>query len=721
MEEEKKPPYTDVLEKTDSIDFASLFTADITASGSFELGNVQATALGRLLQAVPVPVILVDQSCCIVFANQACGRISTEYERILGKPLSLIFPYAGGSGGIEALIESVFSTRRPQVTEGVLEIEKSRIWGRVSFRSVRMREKRAILLLVEDLSLQQRQLLLSKRHQDELRREISERKRAEEELRKAKEDLEQRVLERTSELLTLTDHLKEEVREREHAQQLLYDSQQRLEQALKGADLGLWDYDVVKNQVFVDRRWADILGYSLDEVEPRVSFWRSLIHPDDRPAITKAWNEHLEGRSSFYEAEHRLKAKSGEWKWVLARGTVVERDKHGKPLRFSGTVFDVTERKRSEERLLQLSKVFMESIDPIFIRDLEGTIVDLNEAAENTYGWSRSELIGQSIKKIISPDRHEKADELNERCKRGERIGNVDALYRTKPGDNIPVLVSLSLLTDNRGRPVGITTITKNLSDLKRTEDMLRARTEELERSNRELEEFASIAAHDLREPLLAISAYVKVLKRRLNDTLDSEARRCISQTLAAAERMDSLIRSLLSYSRLGSGPLSLKPTDFNEVLGIALSNLKPVIDECAATVTSERLPTLRADPTMMAQLFQNLLSNAVKFRDLAPLTIKIGTRKSDGKWVFYVQDNGIGIEQLHFEKIFRLFQRVDSGAERPGTGIGLANCKKIVEQHGGRIWLESEVGKGSTFFFEIPDKEISEPDLTEMSSSSVA
>jgi PAS domain S-box-containing protein len=719
MEEEKKPPYTDIFDKTDSIDFVSLFTADVSASGSFDVRGVQATAIGKLLQAIPVPVILVDQSYCIAFANQACGRISTEYEKILGKPVSVIFPYAGSPGGIEALIETVFSTRRAQVTEGVLEIEDSRIWGRVSFRSVRMHDTRAILLLVEDLSLQQRQLVLSKRHQDELRREIAERKKAEEELRKAKEDLEQRVRERTSELLKLTDDLKEEVRQRERAQQLLYDSQQRFELALKGADLGLWDYDVQQNQVFVDRRWADILGYSLEEIEPRVSFWRSLIHPDDRPGITEEWNKHMEGRSSFYEAEHRMKAKSGEWKWVLARGTVVERDQDGKPLRFSGTVFDVTARKRSEERLLQLSKVFMESIDPIFIRDLEGTIVDLNEAAETTYGWSRSELIGQSIKKIVSSDGHDRADELNERCKRGERIGSFEALHCTKAGEAIPVLSSLSLLTDSQGKPVGMTTITKNLSDLKRTEAMLRSRTEELERSNRELEEFASIAAHDLREPLLAISAYVRVLKRRSQDNLDSEALRCISQTLAATERMDALIQSLLSYSRLGSGPLSVKPTDFNEVLGVALTNLKPVIDECAAAVTSETLPTLRADSTMMAQLFQNLLSNAVKFRGDRPLAVRIGALKRDRTWVFYIRDNGIGIEQLHFDKIFRLFQRVDIGSERPGTGIGLANCKKIVEQHGGRIWVESELGKGSTFFFEVPEKEPTKPKLTNPDSTS--
>ncbi len=218
----------------------------------------------------------------------------------------------------------------------------------------------------------------------------------------------------------------------------------------------------------------------------------------------------------------------------------------------------------------------MESIDPIFIRDLEGNIVDLNKAAEQTYGWSREELIGKSIKTTVSPNRHEMADELQERCKSGEKVENVEALHRKKSGDLMPVLVSLSLLTDKKDKPVGIASITKNLSDLKRTEDMLRAKTEALERSNKDLEEFAYVAAHDLREPLSRNCCLFKGPGAALaKPTPIQKSHKFVSRALDITLRMDSLVQSLLSYSRLGTGPKSFQPTDCNVALDSALSNLR--------------------------------------------------------------------------------------------------------------------------------------------------
>lgn len=409
----------------------------------------------------------------------------------------------------------------------------------------------------------------------------------------------------------------------------------------------------------------------------------------------------------FFEAEHRVKAKSGEWNWVLARGKVVDRDRDGNPLRASGTVFDISDRKRAEDKLLQMSKVFMESIDPIFIRDLEGNIVDLNEAAEQIYGWRREELIGKLIKAIVSPIRHQLVDELHERCKRGEKVENVESLHRKKSEDVMPVLVSLSLLTDRRDEPVGIATIIKDLSDLKHTEEMLRAQTEALERSNKDLEEFAYVAAHDLREPLVGIAAYLKVLERRFKDSPDPDAYKFVSRTLDITLRMDSLVQSLLSYARLGTKPKSFQLTDCNVSLQSALSNLRSSIEDVGAKVTSDPLPTVMGDSNLMVQLFQNLVSNAIKYAGDMPLEIHIGATHEESEWKFYVKDNGIGIEPPHFDRIFRIFQRVEAtGGRSPGTGIGLASCKKIVGHHGGRIWVESEPGEGSTFFFTIPERE---------------
>ena len=267
------------------------------------------------------------------------------------------------------------------------------------------------------------------------------------------------------------------------------------------------------------------------------------------------------------------------------------------------------------------------------------------------------------------------------------------------------MLLSLSLLTDQKGKPIGIASITKDLTDLKATEDMLRARTEALERSNKELEQFAYVVAHDLREPLVGVAAYVKMLKRHYRDTLDAEARKFITNALDIIFRMDSLIQGLLAYSRLGTMKPSLERTDCNMVRDTAISNLKSAIGASRATVTSESLPTLMADPLQLGQLFQNLLSYAIKFAGDRPLEIHIGAVREKSQWKFYVKDNGIGIEPPYLNRIFRIFERLENAAGRAGHGIGLANCKKIVEQHGGRIWAESEPGDGSTFFFTLPDR----------------
>ena len=700
----RKTPREGAFEDTASIDVTTLAT-DVTSSGSFDVRQFRTTAFSKLLQALPVPALLIDKSHRITFANRACSKINPDVEKLLGTTAAEISRSSGDSRKMQAVVERVFSTRKPQTCDAALGIEKAVMWGRLYFRLVRLEETRLILLVVEDLTLEKTKLLSSQKHQSELEKEVALRQRAERALEQANRELEDRVQLRTSELRELNAQLARQIVERKHAQKLLYESQQRLELAMKGADLGLWDYNLASQEAFVDKTWADLFGYSRADIQPNIDWWRSKIHPEDRSAVIDAWNTHLEGRTPFFEAEHRVQAKSGEWKWVLSRGKVVDRDSDGNPLRVSGTIFDISDRKRVEERLLQMSKVFMESIDPIIIRDLEGRIVDVNNAAEETYGWSREQLIGKPVKIIVPPARHDRVDELSERCKRGEKIQNVEAFHRKRSGEIIPVLLSLSLLRDNKGEPVGIASIAKNLSDLKRTEEMLRAKTKDLERSNRDLEEFAYVAAHDLREPLVGIAANMKILERRCKAALDPEAHELISHTLDITLRMDALVQSLLAYSRLGSGERSFEPTDCNVMLDRALSNLKSAIDEAGATVTSDSLPTVLADPEQMIQLFQNLVSNAMKFASDRPLKVHVGAIEAESRWTFSVTDNGIGIEPPHFDRIFRIFQRLEASRERAGTGIGLANCKKIVEHHGGRIWVESEPGKGSTFFFTIPNR----------------
>lgn len=578
---DSKTPSRGPFEDTESINVTSLVT-EVTSSASFDVRQFRTTSFSRLLQALPVPALLIDESHLTIFANRACDKIDPDPEKLLGVSAAKMAHSPGASQKIRLLLEEVLSTRKPRTCEAALGAAKTSMWGRLFFRSVRLEENRLILLVVEDLTLEKKQLLLSQRHQEELEKEIAERTRAEEALEKANRELEDRIRQRTGELLELNEKLETEIRDRERAQELLSESQQRLELALKGADLGLWDYDIANAAAFVDQRWADIFGYSLDDIQPTISWWRTVIHPDDRPAVIEAWNAHMAGRTDFFEAEHRVKTKPGEWVWVLNRGKVVDRDREGNPLRASGTV--------------------------------------------------------------------------------------------------------------------------SNISDRKRAEEMLRSKTDALERSNRDLEEFAYVAAHDLREPLVGIAAYLKVLERRCKDRLDSEAHEFVSRALTITLRMDTLVQSLLAYSRLGAGPKSFQPTDCDAALHSALSNLRSAIEESAAQVTTDPLPTVMGDAALMVQLFQNLISNAMKFASDRPLRIHVGAIREASGWKFSVRDNGIGIEAPHFDRIFRIFQRVEASGERMGTGIGLANCKKIVEHHGGRIWVESQPGGGSTFFFTVSE-----------------
>ena len=224
----------------------------------------------------------------------------------------------------------------------------------------------------------------------------------------------------------------------------------------------------------------------------------------------------------------------------------------------------------------------------------------------------------------------------------------------------------------------------------------------ELERSNKELEQFAYVASHDLQEPLRMIASYIKLLEKRYKDKLDKDAQDFIFYTIDGTRRMQELIEGLLAYSRVGTKARPLKPTDCEDVLKQSLINLEVTIKESGAKITHEPLPTLMADDLQLAQLFQNLIGNAIKFRSKEPPRIHISAQKKENEWLFCVRDNGLGIDKQYYERIFGMLQRLHPKDEYPGAGIGLAISKRIVHRHNGRIWLESEPGKGSIFYFTI-------------------
>lgn len=246
----------------------------------------------------------------------------------------------------------------------------------------------------------------------------------------------------------------------------------------------------------------------------------------------------------------------------------------------------------------------------------------------------------------------------------------------------------------------------KEIAERQRAEDEVRKQAEDLQRKNQDLQQFAYIASHDLQEPLRMVAGYTQLLARRYKGKLDADADEFIAFAVDGATRMQQLINDLLTYSRVGTAGKPLQPIPCQEVLEAVKRNLKVSIEESGAKITCGDLPVVMADRTQMVQLFQNIIGNAIKFRGEQPLRIHIASRKENGYHVLSISDNGIGFDPQYSERIFTIFQRLHTREEYPGTGIGLAVCRRIVERHGGRIWAESKPGCGSTFFFTLPDGE---------------
>ncbi|MFH1454605.1 MAG: ATP-binding protein [Armatimonadota bacterium] len=240
------------------------------------------------------------------------------------------------------------------------------------------------------------------------------------------------------------------------------------------------------------------------------------------------------------------------------------------------------------------------------------------------------------------------------------------------------------------------------LDDVTETRDKLRQVTEDLVRSNQDLEQFAYVASHDLQEPLRMVASYVQLIEQRYKDMLDDEAREFINYAVEGAHRMQALVNDLLAYSRVGTKGKSFEKTDLNAVIEDAINNLKISISDNNAKITKENLPAVKGDSVQLGQLFQNLIANALKFKGDKNPEIHIGAEDKEAEYLFSVKDNGIGIDPKFKERIFIIFQRLHKRTEYEGTGIGLAVCKKIVERHGGSIWVESDPGKGSVFYFTI-------------------
>jgi PAS domain S-box-containing protein len=346
--------------------------------------------------------------------------------------------------------------------------------------------------------------------------------------------------------------------------------------------------------------------------------------------------------------------------------------------------------------------------DGILISDDRGVIRLANPHAERMFGYAPGELIGQPVETLV-PDRlravhvKERTGYLSAPTPRRMGIG-LNLTARRKDGTEIPTEISLSPLETPEGRFV--VSAIRDVTERREAEKMLRLQAEALTRSNDQLQQFAYVASHDLQEPLRMVSSYLQLLERRYASKLDDDAREFIAFAVDGAKRMQALIQDLLAYSRIGTKEDVWSRVDLNDTVARVAKDLELAIRENGARLDVDRLPIITAEPTQMGQLFLNLIGNALKFqRSDTPPVIRVKAQREGDGWLFSVSDNGIGIDPQYSERIFQIFQRLHTRQEYPGTGIGLAICKRIVERHSGEIRVRSSPGEGATFSFTIPDR----------------
>jgi PAS domain S-box-containing protein len=345
--------------------------------------------------------------------------------------------------------------------------------------------------------------------------------------------------------------------------------------------------------------------------------------------------------------------------------------------------------------------IFENSAVAITLVDENENIVAWNRYTESLLGMDGNDLHMRPVASLYPEEEWRKIRSQNVRQKGMQH--HFETKIIRKDRRIVDIDLSLSVLRAPDGEIAGSVGVMADITERRRAEDELKRTMAELEHSNEELEWFAYVASHDLQEPLRAVTSYVELLAENYKGKLDADADDFIAFAVDGAAHMRLLIEDLLAYSRVRSRSEPFEPTDCAAVLGQALSNLQASIEENGAVVTHDSLPTVVADESQLVQLFQNLISNAVKFRAEEPPRVHIAASQGGNEWVFSIRDNGIGIPSEYADRIFVAFQRLHSQRAYPGTGIGMAICKKIVERHGGRIWMESDPGKGSTFYFTIP------------------
>lgn len=517
-----------------------------------------------------------------------------------------------------------------------------------------------------------------------------------------------------------------DVTEIKRAQEALQRSEERLRLAQLSANVGIWDWNLQTGEQNFTPELDTIYG-----VEPGtiVAYedWRRRVHPADIERVEAACREAVARREPF-DLEFRICHSSGRLRWINTKGSAIC-DRDGNPVRLLGVNLDVTDRKeadgairRSENRYREL----VQSANSAIIRwKKDGTIAFFNEYAQNFFGYREEEAIGGNVRMLMPGEESSDAGVINlveEIVKHPEcHLQHINENIR-RDGSLVWMAWTNRAMFDEDGNLTEILAVGTDITDRKRMEEELRQSRDELEfrvrertaelesymkrltESNQALRDFASIASHDMQEPLRKVTFFGDQIKRKYGDSLGETGLDYLDRMLNAAERMRSLLHSLLDYSRVTTTVEPFGDVDLSGLVREVLSDLEARIENTGGVVEIGNLPFIHADPIQMRQLFQNLIGNALKFhREGERPLVKVQCRESDRYLRISVEDNGIGFDEVYCDRIFAPFHRLHGRSAYEGTGMGLAICRKIVERHGGTITAKSVPGQGSTFLITLP------------------
>ena len=528
--------------------------------------------------------------------------------------------------------------------------------------------------------------------------------------------LEEKLAERTVELSQLKAQLRQEIEARQRAEKALSESNNILQAIFDNIPMMLGFYDSTGQIKFANRLLEETFGWSTEELQTLDILVACYPNPTARQQVLDWILNPSTGWKEFKTQVRDGRVVDISWMNVrLGDGTCISIGQ------------DITEQKRIEKTLqasikeLADIKLALDKAAIVAITDHQGTINYVNDQFCQISQYSREELLGKNHRLINSGSHSRKFfQQMWETISRGQ-VWQGQIKNRAKDGTYYWMDTTIVPFLNSQGKPYQYVAIRHDITESKQAEALLKQtqealsqaneelelrvqeRTADLTRSNQELEKFAYVASHDLQEPLRKISSFTKLLAEDYQGQLDAEADEYITYIINGTVRMQKLINDLLAYSRVGQERLRKESIELDSLVARVLEDLSMTIEENNAAITVSSLPTIQANPREMVQLFQNLISNGIKFHGEATPRIHIEAQLQSEQWLISVRDNGIGIKPQFAERIFGIFQRLHNRGEYTGTGIGLAICRKIVERHGGKIWVESELGQGATFYFTTP------------------